>query len=115
MGVQCGPFEDSAFEDILGEKEEFFKPALAVFTECGVAGGEEARAHSLPNSSWRLTSARSPETSHLKAPLQLLLCLPWEAAGKLPRSRDLGGYDLGIAPFLGGLGNGCWGETLCTV
>jgi len=35
---QCGGavwtiFEGSAFEDILGEKEKFFKPALALFGE----------------------------------------------------------------------------------
>lgn len=65
--------------------------------------------------SWTLTSARSPEMSYLMAPLELVLCLPWEAACKLPRSRGLGGYDLGVSPFLGRVRNGCWGETVCTV
>lgn len=63
---QCGGaagtiFDGSALEDILGEREEFFKPALALFR--GVAGGEEARA----DSSWTLTSASSSKRSHLKA------------------------------------------------
>ncbi|NXN32422.1 OPTN protein, partial [Nycticryphes semicollaris] len=31
---------------------------------------------------------------------------------KLPRSRDLRGCDLGVAPFLGRIRNGCWGETV---
>lgn len=31
--MQCGPFEGSAFEDILGEKKKFFKLALALESE----------------------------------------------------------------------------------
>lgn len=67
---QCGGavwtlFDGSALEDILGEREKFFKPALALFR--GAAGGEEARACPVPDSSWTLTSASSSKRSHLKA------------------------------------------------